>query len=132
MNEINQLKNLVESLSNIGVDNQGTVELPKDTVDRILEALEAGIHAIENQDSDQQFAVTSMHSALKLIDPHHTYNESASVIEAGTDFNQAARIEKVQGLEFNQAEKLIFNWVKAGVINVRNFSELIKANRDVF
>ncbi len=56
--------------------------------------------------------------------------KNAGLYEAVTDFDQQARIDKIQSLEFDQAEKLIFNWVKASVINVREFSELNQANRD--
>ena len=40
-----------------------------------LEAMEAGIYAIEHPDSDQKFAVSALHSALNLIDPHHEYKK---------------------------------------------------------
>jgi len=58
------------------------------------------------------------------------FKKNAGLDEAVTDFDQQARIDKVQSLEFDQAEKLIFNWVKASVINVREFSELNQANKD--
>ena len=56
---------------------------------------------------------------------------------AGVQLNEAigghdekARTEKIQSVNFYQAEKLIFEWVKTGVINVREFSNLCDVNWD--
>ena len=46
------------------------------------------------------------------------------------DYDQKQRIEKIQNMEYNSAEKQIFEWVKTGVITVRQFRELNQANRD--
>lgn len=43
--------------------------------------------------------------------------------------NQETRINKINKLAFVQADKLIFQWVTSGVINVREFSELCTVNR---
>ena len=43
--------------------------------------------------------------------------------------NQETRIDKINKLAFVQADKLIFQWVTSGVINVEEFSELCTVNR---
>jgi len=58
------------------------------------------------------------------------FKKNAGLAEAPGDYEEKARIEKVQSLNFYQAEKLIFEWVKTGVINVREFSGLCEANRE--
>ncbi len=45
------------------------------------------------------------------------------------DYKQLERIDKIRARSFDAAEKLIFNWVKAGDINVNQFSELCSVNR---
>ena len=42
---------------------------------------------------------------------------------------QLERLDKIRALSFEAANRLIFNWVKAGDINVKEFSELGEANR---
>jgi hypothetical protein len=56
---------------------RGSVEIPKETMDRILEAMEAAIHDIEKMRQTQTHVdiVKQLHNALKLIDPHHTYKK---------------------------------------------------------
>ena len=46
------------------------------------------------------------------------------------DYDQQERIEKVQDMEYDDAEKQIFEWVKTSVITLRQFRELNQANRD--
>jgi hypothetical protein len=46
------------------------------------------------------------------------------------DYDQRERIEKVQDMEYDEAEKQIFEWAKTGVITLRQFRELNQANRD--
>ena len=57
------------------------------------------------------------------------FKKNAGLVEA-PDHDQARRIARVQTAEFNEAEKLIFMWVKSSEINVRQFSELCQASRD--
>lgn len=46
------------------------------------------------------------------------------------DYDQVNRIEKIQNMSYGNAEKLIFEWVKTGVINLKQFSELNQVNKD--
>lgn len=44
--------------------------------------------------------------------------------------NLQDKIDKISRLEFDEAEKLIYTWVKQGVITLGEFRKLNKANRD--
>jgi len=44
---------------------------------------------------------------------------------------QNERILKLLAVGFEQANKLIFNWVKAGDINVKEFAQLTKVNHEL-
>ncbi len=56
--------------------------------------------------------------------------EEIQLDEMAIDFKQQDRINKVDRSSFEVAEKLIFQWVKTGKINVKQFSELNDANRN--
>jgi len=58
-------------------EDRGSVEIPKETMDRILEALELAHDTMLRKDEVSEktieFMLNSLSKTLKLIDPHHEY-----------------------------------------------------------
>ena len=46
------------------------------------------------------------------------------------DYDQQQRVERVQSMYYEHAERQIYEWVKTSVISLKQFRELNKANRD--
>jgi len=47
------------------------------------------------------------------------------------DHDQNERILKLLKFNYNEANKIIFNWVKAGDINVKQFTQLCEINQQL-
>lgn len=43
-----------------------------------------------------------------------------------TPFEIRKKIDKVKGIEYDMAIKLIYEWVKTGAINLKEFRELLR------